>query len=142
MNHWLTTNLLTCQTPAGLKHFKLSYNFNCRKTQVGKYFVSLLVRKTSFNWSFDWWGRTFYYVRMRNEMKCILLFLYFIVESVIFESIEIYKCEVTKNRCLCLVCLISGDYGVAETKTKHCLYTTPHHTAQNKIKYISKAGRE
>ena len=29
--------------------------------------------------------------------------------SVIFVSIEIYKCEVTKNRCLCLVCLISGD---------------------------------
>lgn len=75
-------------------------------------------------------------------MYFIISLFYSKVESVIFESIEIYKCEVTKNRCLCLVCLISGDYGVAETKTKHCLYTTPHHTAQNKIKYISKAGRE
>ena len=45
LNHWLTTNLLTCQTPAGLKHFKLRYNFNCRKTQDRKYFLSLLVRK-------------------------------------------------------------------------------------------------
>ena len=55
--------------------------------------------------------------------------------SVIFVSIEIYKCEVTKNRCLCLVCLISGDSGVAETETKHCVYTK-----QDKIFF--KAGRE
>ena len=75
-------------------------------------------------------------------MKCILLFLYFIVESVIFESIEIYKCEVTKNRCLCLVCLISGDYGVAETKTKHCVCTTLLCSTENKIKNIVTAESE
>ena len=51
LNHWLTTNILTCQTPAGLKHFKLRYNFNCRKTQNRKYFWSLLVRKFLALWS-------------------------------------------------------------------------------------------
>ena len=75
-------------------------------------------------------------------MYFIISLFYSKVESVIFESIEIYKCEVTKNRCLCLVCLISGDYGVAETKTKHCVCTTLLCSTENKIKNIFTAESE
>ena len=96
-NHWLTTNLLTCQTPAELKHFKPRYNFTFQKKQMSE--------KPALRPSLVILGF------LELSKFCIISVFRGEVSRAIFPSSQIYKCEVTKNRCLCLVCQISGDWG-------------------------------